>query len=133
MIEHSLIDMLVQAWYQKEHIFHHYSDLYIFVTPLTTRILEEWCVANQLDKTIVKDVQEVRQGHWLLLRERKMTGFNPEFAGRDPIGGYQCSNCKEEAIFDCNDEFALSRYCPNCGAKMDKEGVRNIRPLAAMQ
>lgn len=65
------------------------------------------------------DVQEVSHGHWILLRESEITGFNPEFAGRDPIGGYQCSNCKEVAIFDCNDEFVLSRYCPHCGAKMD--------------
>lgn len=65
------------------------------------------------------DVAPVKHGHWILLRESEITGFNPEFAGRDPIGGYQCSNCKEEAIFDCNDEFVLSSYCPNCGAKMD--------------
>lgn len=64
------------------------------------------------------DVEPVKHGHWILLRESEITGLNPEFAGRDPIGGYQCSNCKEEAIFDCNDEFVLSSYCPNCGAKM---------------
>ena len=67
------------------------------------------------------DVQEVRRGHWILLRESEITGFNPEFAGRDPIGGYQCSNCKEVAILDCNDEFVLSRYCPHCGAIMCKD------------
>ena len=26
---------------------------------------------------------------------------------------------KEESIYDCNDEFVLSKYCPNCGAIMD--------------
>ncbi len=72
-----------------------------------------------VEKIPTADVQEVRHGHWILLRESEITGFNPEFAGRDPIGGYQCSNCKEVAIFDCNDEFVLSRYCPHCGAKMD--------------
>ena len=71
--------------------------------------------------TDVQDVQEVRHGHWILLRESEITGFNPEFAGRDPIGGYQCSNCKEVAIFDCNDEFVLSRYCPHCGTIMCKD------------
>lgn len=68
------------------------------------------------------DVSPVRHEHWILLRESEITGFDPEFAGRNPIGGYQCSNCKKEAILDCNDEFVLSSYCPNCGAKMDKEG-----------
>lgn len=67
------------------------------------------------------DVAPVRHGHWILLRESEITGFNPEFAGRDPIRGYQCSNCKKEAILDCNDEFVLSSYCPNCGAKLDGE------------
>ena len=83
-------------------------------------------VCNSENKGVpVKDIptadaqEEVRHGHWILLRESEITGFNPEFAGRDPIGGYQCSNCKEVAILDCNDEFVLSRYCPHCGAKMD--------------
>lgn len=71
------------------------------------------------------DVTPVRHGHWILLRESEITGFNSEFAGRDPIGGYQCSNCKEEAIFDCNDEFVLSNYCPKCGAKMDEDEKHN--------
>ena len=71
--------------------------------------------------TPTADVAPVRHGYWILLRESEITGFNPEFAGRDPIGGYQCSNCKKEAIFDCNDEFVLSSYCPNCGARMDGE------------
>ena len=74
---------------------------------------------NVLDEMPAADVAPVRHGHWILLRESEITGFNPEFAGRDPIGGYQCSNCKKEAILDCNDEFVLSSYCPNCGAKMD--------------
>lgn len=81
-------------------------------SPETTALLCELYI----DKN---DVAPVKHGHWILLRESEITGFNPEFAGRDPIGGYQCSNCKEEAIFDCNDEFVLSSYCPNCGTKMD--------------
>ena len=86
-----------------------------------TTLLTPYEFAEYLDEIPTADVQEVRHGHWILLRESEITGFNPEFAGRDPIGGYQCSNCKEVAIFDCNDEFVLSRYCPHCGAKMDGE------------
>ena len=78
-------------------------------------------VRKALQMTLTADVQEVRHGKWILLRESEITGFNPEFAGLDPIGGYQCSNCKEVAILDCNDEFVLSRYCPHCGAKMDRK------------
>lgn len=75
----------------------------------------------EIDEAPSADVSPVRHGQWVLLRESEITGFNPEFAGRDPIGGYQCSNCKKEAVLDCNGEFVLSSYCPNCGAKLDGE------------
>jgi hypothetical protein len=65
------------------------------------------------------DVAPVGHGLWMPIRESEMTGWDPAVAGRDPIGGYICSVCKEEAVYDCNDEFVLSKYCPNCGAKMD--------------
>nr|DAF86477.1 MAG TPA: DNA-directed RNA polymerase [Siphoviridae sp. ctCNm48] len=68
------------------------------------------------------DVAPVVHGRWMPIRESEMTGWNPAVAGRDPIGGYICSVCKEEAVYDCNDEFVLSNYCPNCGAKMDGGG-----------
>lgn len=66
-----------------------------------------------------KDGRLVVHGLWIPIRESEMTGWQPELAGRDPIGGYVCSACKEESVFDCNDKFVLSNYCPNCGAKMD--------------
>lgn len=67
----------------------------------------------------LKDWAPVVHGLWMPIRESEMTGWDPAVAGRDPIGGYICSVCKEEAVYDCNDEFVLSKYCPNCGAKMD--------------
>lgn len=65
------------------------------------------------------DVKEVRRGVWLPILESEITGWNPEFAGRDPVGGYICSICKNEAIYSCNNEWVLSAFCPNCGKKMD--------------
>lgn len=89
-------------------------------------LLNEISMASTLKEcvTIVRrfpaaDVEPVRHGLWIPVRESEMTGWQPELAGRDPICGYVCSVCKEEATFDCNDEFVLSNYCPNCGAKMD--------------
>ena len=74
-----------------------------------------------IDEIPSADVAPVKRGFWKPISESEMTGFNPKFAGRDPIAGYKCSNCGSEAIFSCNDEFVLSDYCPNCGARMDEQ------------
>ena len=71
-----------------------------------------------LDRVPLEDVAPVVHGWWMPIRESEMTGWDPAVAGRDSIGGYICSVRKEEAVYDCNDEFVLSNYCPNCGAKM---------------
>lgn len=69
------------------------------------------------------DVEPVRRMAWKPLFESEITGWNPAFAGCDPIGAYVCSCCNSEATYTCNDEYELSNYCPNCGAKkMDLEG-----------
>lgn len=36
-------------------------------------------------------IEEAWRGGWIAVRESEITGFNPEFAGHDPIGGYKCS------------------------------------------
>lgn len=68
-------------------------------------------------------IEEAWRGGWIAVRESEITGFNPEFAGHDPIGGYKCSQCKTEAVLDCNDEFVLDNFCPRCGAAMTDEAV----------
>ena len=70
-----------------------------------------------------EQVDKVWRGGWIAVRESEITGFNPEFAGCDPIGGYKCSRCKAEAVLDCNDEFVLDNFCPRCGAAMTDEAV----------
>lgn len=65
------------------------------------------------------DVAPVVHGVWIPVHESEISGWNPEVAGIDPIGGYICSACKNEAIYDCNDKFVLSDYCSWCGARMD--------------
>ena len=66
------------------------------------------------------DVARVRHGRWVPFYESEISGFNPKFAGCDPIAGYKCSECGVEAILDCNDQFVLSDFCPKCGARMDR-------------
>lgn len=65
------------------------------------------------------DVAPVVHGIWMPVRESEISGWNPVFAGLDPINGYICSACKNESVYDCNDKFVLSDYCPWCGAIMD--------------
>lgn len=64
------------------------------------------------------DVLPVRRAHWRPVHASEATGRDPKIAGSDPIWGYMCTNCQNEAIFDCNDEHILSDYCPHCGAIM---------------
>ena len=52
-VNKSLLQRLLDAGYPKEDIHHHESDLYIFKTPLTTKVLEEWCEANDWDKGLI--------------------------------------------------------------------------------
>lgn len=42
----TLKQRLLDAGYPKEQIFHHESDLYVFVTPLTTEVLDKWLEDN---------------------------------------------------------------------------------------
>lgn len=80
-----------------------------------------------------EQVEKVWGGGWIAVRESEITGFNPEFAGCDPIGGYKCSRCKAEAVLDCNDEFVLDNFCPRCGAPMTDEAVEiTMRRLEAL-
>lgn len=53
-MEKTLIEMLVEAGYPEEQIYHHESDLYVFATPLTKKVLEDWCEKNGWDKGLVE-------------------------------------------------------------------------------
>ena len=73
-----------------------------------------------------EQVEKVWRGGWIAVRESEITGFNPELAGCDPMGGYKCSRCKAEAVLDCNDEFVLDNFCPHCGVPMTDEAVEMV-------
>ena len=42
---------LLDAGYPKEEMDHHYSDLYVYVTPLTTKVIEQWCKDNGFSRS----------------------------------------------------------------------------------
>lgn len=60
----------------------------------------------------VADVVEVRHGRWTIAED--------DYYGLNIV---KCSVCHEEWCFEERDDvFDLNyHYCPNCGAKMDKE------------
>ncbi len=47
-----LMERLLEAGYPPEDIDHRYSDLYVYVTPLTTRVLTEWADENGYDSNL---------------------------------------------------------------------------------
>lgn len=45
----TFIETLLANGYPEGDIYHHGTDLYIFVTPLTTRLVKEYCKNNNFD------------------------------------------------------------------------------------
>lgn len=48
----SLMERLLEAGYPPEDIAHHDSDLYIYVTPLTTKVIKEWMKDNNYTENL---------------------------------------------------------------------------------
>lgn len=46
----TLMERLLEAGYPESEMDHHESDLYVYVTPLTTRVIKEWCKDNGFRK-----------------------------------------------------------------------------------
>lgn len=46
MSNKSLMERLLEAGYPSEDIDHYYYDLYVYVTPLTTKVIMEWADEN---------------------------------------------------------------------------------------
>ena len=42
----TLIELLLEAGYPKDKMYHHYSDLYVYATPLTKQVITKWCKEN---------------------------------------------------------------------------------------
>ena len=52
MSNKSLMEVLLEEGYPPEDIDHHYSDLYVYVTPLTTKVITEWADENGYDSNL---------------------------------------------------------------------------------
>lgn len=47
----TLMERLLSAGYPRDQMFSHESDLYVFVTPLTKKVVEAWCNDNGYSRT----------------------------------------------------------------------------------
>lgn len=73
---------------------------------------------NYVDTDDIVEYAEQKHGRWV-----------DRYGGKYANQLYECSECKEKALYKVSvstlfNEFIvqeLSDYCPNCGAKMDKE------------
>lgn len=62
------------------------------------------------------EAASVKHGRWERYKDDKFMGYNA--AGKlkyRKVYTYECDNCR-------NSTAVKSKYCPNCGAKMDLEG-----------
>jgi len=77
------------------------------------------------------DAEPVRHGHWETVFMSEATGYDPTLANYiDPVFCHRCSVCKEDARLDEYGEEILSKYCLNCGAKMDEHIDTPTDPVA---
>lgn len=51
----TLMGMLAEAGYPASKMYHHESDLYVFKTELTTRVIQQWCKANGYSFDVMVD------------------------------------------------------------------------------
>lgn len=69
-------------------------------------------VSAMIDEMPAVDAEPVRHGEWMTASGM----LPPEYRGKK-----YCSACAQFALHDRFGRERLSWYCPNCGAKMDKE------------
>lgn len=64
------------------------------------------------------DVAHVRHGQWLSMDSENVIAMDDDGC---PVDSCRCSECGD--WLTGSDEYAVrGRYCPNCGALMDKDG-----------
>lgn len=72
------------------------------------------------------DVQPVKRGFWKALMMSEETGWDLSLTGgHDTVCEYVCSVCDKPNIVDEFGDSYLPNFCPNCGARMVKDGERN--------
>ena len=62
-----LMERLLEAGYPPEDIDHYYYDLYVYVTPLTTKVITEWADENGYESNL-------RDGVFVQIFKDQITG-----------------------------------------------------------
>ena len=65
MNKKSLMERLLEAGYPPEDIDHHEYDLYVYITPLTTRVLKAWMKDNNYTDTLVQTFKDQITGRMM--------------------------------------------------------------------
>lgn len=68
-------------------------------------------------------LKEVKRGKWIPVRSYEAFGGDKimwEIRG-NPVAFYYCSECRNDAYAGEDGESLLTKYCPECGAKMEVE------------
>ena len=48
----TIMEALAEAGYPEEDMFHHGTDLYVYASDLTQRVINDWFKANGLNRTL---------------------------------------------------------------------------------
>lgn len=81
-------------------------------------------VFRAINRQIAADVAPVVHGRWVA---QCVVNTDDGWTLEDvPYNEHQhsnpiCSICRKTALLDGGEDYVASPYCPNCGAKMDKE------------
>ncbi len=111
-IEREGVEKIIKKLYQEPKYHHTDEDFYAGVC----------AVAGGLATLPTADVAAVKHGEWLT-KEYQYGKDNEgdEWVEKTAEQGdcAYCSLCLKDALLNGGEEYVLSNYCPNCGAKMD--------------
>ena len=95
---------------------------------------EDWAVGLIIAENIVESAESIestpsaeperKKGEWIIRYyddksyETKEVNYNP-FSLSNPCGIAYCSECGAPPLLNGHEEDVYSKYCPNCGCKMD--------------
>jgi hypothetical protein len=75
---------------------------------------------DEIEALPTVEVQPVKHGYWKDVMMSEATGWDLSLTGgKDEVCETVCSICGDCCIYGGDGEVYLSKYCPNCGTRMD--------------